>query len=94
MQGRNNRPEALHFYRSSADAELRAAMTRAYERGVSREQVREVLNSDENDTTDIVSRLDQLKPLPASVFVEEERSSGPSLEEKRAAWRRLNKLFR
>ena len=66
-------------------------MTRAYERGVSREQVREVLNADADEP--VVSRLDKLAPLPASVFVEDERPSGPTLEAKRAAWQRLNSKF-
>ena len=91
MLGRNNQP-SIRFYRPSADSLLRDAMTRAYERGVSREQVHEAL-SDEDKHQNVVSRLDQLKPLPASVFLEEERSSGPTLEEKRAAWQKLNSKF-
>jgi hypothetical protein len=84
--------------RTREDAQLRQAMTRAMDRGVSWRQIDEALHAKDEvgigiSSSSAQSHLDQLKPLPASASVEEERSASPTLETKRAAWQKLNSKF-
>jgi hypothetical protein len=91
MRDKNN--PGLRFFAPSAAARLRAAMSRAHERGVSWHQVDRILKDNAEDGPEEAIRLlHGLKPL-ASDDIEEEPAS-PSLDERRAAWMRLNRVFR
>jgi len=92
MQDKNK--PGLRFYAPSAEAQLRDAMLRAHERGVSWQRVEEVLKDAAADGLDEAIRMiDGLKPLPTSDDIDEMPTS-PSLDEKREAWMQLSRAFK
>jgi hypothetical protein len=65
MQDKNK--PGLRFYAPSANVQLRAAMSRAYERGVEWQRVDGILKDvGEDGPEEAIRRLDGLKPLPSS----------------------------
>jgi hypothetical protein len=87
-----NKP-GLRFYAPSADAQLRATVLRAHERGVEWSRIEEILKDNTADGPEEAIRLlDELKPTPPDDF--DEMPTTPSLDEKREAWMRLNRVFR
>ena len=89
-----NKP-GLRFYTPSAGAQLRAAMSRAHERGVEWSRINVALNNAGDDAPDEAIRLlDELKPLPTPPDDIDELPASPSLDEKREAWTRLNRAFK
>ena len=88
--GGNDR--SLRFYQPSA--QLRAAMSRAHERGVSWQRVEEILKDGEDGPEDAIRLLDGLKPLATLPDDIDEMPTSPSLDEKREAWRKLNDAFK
>jgi hypothetical protein len=79
-----NKP-GLRFYAASPDALLRAAMSRAHERGVSWQRVDAVLKDGEDGSEEPIRLLDELKALPTSPDDIDEMPTTPSLDEKREA---------
>ncbi len=69
-------------------------MSRAHERGVSWERIEEVLKDGEAGAEEAILLIDALKPLPTAPDDTDEVPTSPSLEEKREAWLRLNRVFK
>jgi hypothetical protein len=87
-----NKP-GLRFYAPSADAQIRAAVLRAHERGVEWSRIDEVLKDNAADRPEEAIRLlDELKPTPPDDF--DEMPTTLSLDQKREAWTRLNRAFK
>jgi hypothetical protein len=91
MRDKNN--PGLHFYAPSADARLRAAALRARERGVEWSRIDEVLVEERDDVETVSELLDQLEPERREEVTDDSPIS-PSLDEKREAWMRLNRVFK
>ena len=90
-----NKP-GLRFYTPSAGAQLRAAMSRAHERGVEWSRIEEILKDKEGrEAAEAIRLLDGLKALPTSPddYIDDVPAA-PSLDEKREAWMRLNQTFK
>ena len=86
---------SLRFYVESAGSKLRSALSRALDRGIPWREIESagLTSADESNADAVVAQLDQLKPMPASAYVELETPSGPMLDEKRQTWQQLNSKF-
>jgi hypothetical protein len=90
MQARNK--PGLRFYAPSPDAQLRDAVLRAHERGVEWNWINKVLGEGREDAEAVQDLLDRLEPDEQEDVGEP--STAPSLDEKRKAWQRLNRVFK
>jgi hypothetical protein len=70
----------LRFFQPSVGARLRAAMSRAHERGVSWERIEEGLKDGEAGAEEAILLIDALKPLPTAPDDTDEVPTSPSLE--------------
>ncbi len=96
MRATNNggNDRTLRFYQPSFGAQLRAAMSRAHERGVEWQRVEEILKDGEDGPEDAIRQIDELKPLSTSPDDMDEMPTSPSLDQKREAWMVLNRAFK
>jgi hypothetical protein len=93
MQDKNK--PGLRFYAPSADAQLRAAISRAHERGVEWQRIEGVLKDEEGrEAAESIRLIDGLKPLLSSPDDIDEMPTSPSLDKKHEAWTRLNRAFK
>ena len=78
---------------SDADIRTRASIARALARGLAWSRINEVLAEDREDAGAVPDLLNQLEPERHDEASDESATS-PSLDEKRDAWLRLNRVFK